>query len=189
MAAEKAHELISLVPADFVETLLQQSLGLEAIGLALLSAHLIIFWLSQDSNVTPPVCLTAFAAATIAKTPPMRTGFTAWKIAKGLYLVPVLIAYTQLISWDVTTVVTIGIFAIFGTYAMIGAIEGYLEGQLNLLWRLLLAVIGVLLVWPNLPIWIRLVCVALFIAIFIYSGKTAARVERAHSAVRGAKSA
>lgn len=67
MAEEKAHELISLVPADFVETLLQQSLGLEAIGLALLSAHLIIFWLSQDSNVTPPVCLTAFAAATIAK--------------------------------------------------------------------------------------------------------------------------
>lgn len=54
---------------------------------------------------------------------------------------------------------------------MIGAIEGYLEGQLNLLWRLLLAVIGVLLVWPNLSIWIRLVCVALFIAIFIYSGK------------------
>lgn len=72
---------------------------------------------------------------------------------------------------------------------MIGAIEGYLEGRLNLLWRFLLAVIGVLLVWPNLPIWIRLVCVALFIAIFIYSGKTAARVERAHSAVRGAKSA
>ncbi len=100
------------MPADFVETLLQQSLGLEAIGLALLSAHLIIFWLSQDGNVTPPVCLTAFAAATIAKTPPMRTGCTAWKIAIGFYFVPVLIAYTQLISWDATTVVTIGIFAI-----------------------------------------------------------------------------
>ncbi len=54
---------------------------------------------------------------------------------------------------------------------MIGAIEGYLEGRLNLLWRLLLAVIGVLLVWGNFPIWIRLVCVALVIAIFIYSGK------------------
>ena len=32
----------------------------------LLSAHLIIFWLSQDSNVTPPVCLVAFTAAAIA---------------------------------------------------------------------------------------------------------------------------
>ncbi|EKO3485987.1 TRAP transporter permease [Vibrio fluvialis] len=171
MALEKAKELVELVPADFLDTLLQQSLGLEAVGLALLSAHLIIFWLSQDSNVTPPVCLTAFAAATIAKTPPMRTGLTAWKIAKGLYLVPLLIAYTQLIDWDPMTVITIGFFAIVGTYAMIGAIEGFLEGPLNWPIRVLLAVIGIALVWPNIPLLVRVVCVALFIAIFIYSGR------------------
>lgn len=171
MALEKAKELVELVPADFLDTLLQQSLGLEAVGLALLSAHLIIFWLSQDSNVTPPVCLTAFAAATIAKTPPMRTGLTAWKSAKGLYLVPLLIAYTQLIDWDPMTVITIGFFAIVGTYAMIGAIEGFLEGPLNWPIRALLAVIGIALVWPNIPLLVRVVCVALFIAIFIYSGR------------------
>ncbi|MBY7960185.1 TRAP transporter permease [Vibrio fluvialis] len=171
MALEKAKELVELVPADFLDTLLQQSLGLEAVGLALLSAHLIIFWLSQDSNVTPPVCLTAFAAATIAKTPPMRTGLTAWKIAKGLYLVPLLIAYTQLIDWDPMTVIIIGFFAIVGTYAMIGAIEGFLEGPLNWPIRALLAVIGIALVWPNIPLLVRVVCVALFIAIFIYSGR------------------
>ncbi|HDV0902375.1 TPA: TRAP transporter permease [Vibrio fluvialis] len=171
MALEKAKELVELVPADFLDTLLQQSLGLEAVGLALLSAHLIIFWLSQDSNVTPPVCLTAFAAATIAKTPPMRTGLTAWKIAKGLYLVPLLIAYTQLIDWDPMTVITIGFFAIVGTYAMIGAIEGFLEGPLNWPIRALLAVIGIALVWPNIPLLVRVLCVALFIAIFIYSGR------------------
>ncbi|KQH91868.1 TRAP transporter permease [Vibrio fluvialis] len=171
MALEKAKELVELVPVDFLDTLLQQSLGLEAVGLALLSAHLIIFWLSQDSNVTPPVCLTAFAAATIAKTPPMRTGLTAWKIAKGLYLVPLLIAYTQLIDWDPMTVITIGFFAIVGTYAMIGAIEGFLEGPLNWPIRALLAVIGIALVWPNIPLLVRVVCVALFIAIFIYSGR------------------
>ena len=138
MALETAKEMVALVPADFMETLLEQSLGMEAVGLALLAAHLIIFWLSQDSNVTPPVCLTAFAAATIAKTPPMRTGLMAWKIAKGLYLVPLLIAYTGLVSWDVTSVITVGFFAIIGTYALIGAIEGYLEGPLNILTRLLL---------------------------------------------------
>ncbi|MDT8866480.1 TRAP transporter permease [Vibrio fluvialis] len=171
MALENAKALVELVPADFLDTLLQQSLGLEAVGLALLSAHLIIFWLSQDSNVTPPVCLTAFAAATIAKTPPMRTGLTAWKIAKGLYLVPLLIAYTQLIDWDPMTVITIGFFAIVGTYAMIGAIEGFLEGPLNWPIRALLAVIGIALVWPNIPLLVRVVCVALFIAIFIYSGR------------------
>lgn len=72
---------------------------------------------------------------------------------------------------------------------MIGAIEGYLEGPLNVLLRLVLAVIGVVLVWPNLPIWIRLVCVALFVAIFIYTRKSSTRVERANSAVQEAKSA
>ncbi|MFM2593191.1 TRAP transporter permease [Vibrio harveyi] len=171
MALETAKEMVALVPADFMETLLEQSLGIEAVGLALLAAHLIIFWLSQDSNVTPPVCLTAFAAATIAKTPPMRTGLMAWKIAKGLYLVPLLIAYTGLVSWDVTSVITVGFFAIIGTYALIGAIEGYLEGPLNILTRLLLVVVGTLLVWHDIPMLVRVASCAVFIAVFIYSGR------------------
>jgi TRAP-type uncharacterized transport system fused permease subunit len=171
MALETAKEMIALVPADFVETLLEQSLGLEAISLALLSAHLIIFWLSQDSNVTPPVCLTAFAAATIAKTPPMRTGLMAWKIAKGLYLVPLLIAYTNLVSWDVTSVLVTGGFAIIGTYAFVAAIEGYLENKINLLTRAVLIVLGVALVWPDISVVIRLVCVALFVGLFIHTAR------------------
>jgi len=171
MALSTAQEMVALVPADFMETLLEQSLGIEAVGLALLGAHLIIFWLSQDSNVTPPVCLTAFAAATIAKTPPMRTGMMAWKIAKGLYLVPLLIAYTGLVSWDVAEVLTVGAFAIVGTYAMIGAIEGYLEGPLNVLLRVVLLATGVALVWHNVPIWARLIACVVFVAVFVYSNK------------------
>ncbi|SFO86993.1 TRAP transporter permease [Enterovibrio norvegicus] len=169
MTLEVAKEMLLLVPADFKETLLEQSLGVETVGLALLSAHLIIFWLSQDSNVTPPVCLTAFAAATIARTPPMLTGMTAWKIAKGLYLVPILIAYTQLISWNISDVLLVGVFAIVGTYAMIGAMEGYLEGPLNIALRLVLLGTCVLLLWPSLPIGLRLLACGIFAAIFIYS--------------------
>ena len=171
MSLDKAQQLLALVPADFMGTLLEQGLGLETVGLALLSAHLIIFWLSQDSNVTPPVCLTAFAAATIARTPPMRTGLTAWKIAKGLYLVPLLIAYTSLVSWDWVSVITIGFFATVGTYALIGAIEGYLEGQINLFLRGLLGTLGVVLVWPDLPLTARIVATIMFVALFIYSGR------------------
>jgi len=54
-------------------------------GVPLLIAHLVVFWYSQDSNVTPPVCLAAFTAAGIAGARPMATGFESWKIAKGLY--------------------------------------------------------------------------------------------------------
>ncbi len=171
MALADAQQLIALVPSDFMGTLLEQGIGLEQVGLALLAAHLIIFWLSQDSNVTPPVCLTAFAAATIAKTPPMRTGLTAWKIAKGLYLVPVLMAYTALISWDITTVLTIGFFAVFGTYALIAAMEGYLESALNIGLRALSLVSAILLLWPDMPLLVRVVGLVIFLSLFFYSRK------------------
>lgn len=171
MSLETAQQLLSQVPADFMQTLLEQSLGLETVSLALLSAHLIIFWLSQDSNVTPPVCLTAFAAATIARTPPMRTGFTAWKIAKGLYLVPLLIAYSGIVSWDTVSVLEAGVFAILGTYAFVGAMEGYLEGKIHLIMRILLVAIGCALVWPETALIVRLACCAILVAFVWYSRK------------------
>lgn len=176
MLEHTANELVALVPADFMSMLLEQALGAEAVALALLSAHLIIFWLSQDSNVTPPVCLTAFAAATIAKTPPMRTGLMAWKIAKGLYLVPMLIAYNGLVSWDISHVLQVGAFAIIGTYALIAAIEGYLEAQLNWLMRVLMLVTGVCLVWPELSMIVRLAAIVVFMGTFIYSRQKAPAV-------------
>ena len=68
MPAADAAALLAKVPADFTSQLLQQALSPALLTTALLSAHMIIFWLSQDSNVTPPVCLAAFAAAAIAGT-------------------------------------------------------------------------------------------------------------------------
>ncbi|MGB0732702.1 MAG: TRAP transporter permease, partial [Pontibacterium sp.] len=92
MPMADAQALLAGVPSDFKSQLLEMALDPQLLAMTLVAAHMIIFWLSQDSNVTPPVCLTAFAAAAIAKTPPMSTGFMAWKVAKGLYLVPLLFA-------------------------------------------------------------------------------------------------
>lgn len=101
----------------------------------------------------------------------MRTGFTAWKIAKGLYLVPLLIAYSGIISWDTMSVLEAGLFAILGTYAFVGAMEGYLEGKVHLLMRLLLIVIGCALVWPETPMSVRLACCGILIGFVWYSRK------------------
>ena len=119
---------------------------------ALLSAHLIIFWLSQDSNVTPPVCLTAFAAAAIAKTPPMATGLTSWKLAKGMYLVPILFAYTNFVGGTPMEVMLIFVTATVGVYALGAAIEGHMEAPLNWPLRILVGAAGVALMWPNTPV-------------------------------------
>jgi len=107
----------------------------------LLTAHLIVFWLSQDSNVTPPVCLAAFTAAGIAGSKPMATGVEAWKIAKGLYIVPLMFAYTPLVTGDAALVIQIGGFALFGIYAVNALIQRYAEGPLAW-WSYVLLIVG-----------------------------------------------
>jgi TRAP transporter 4TM/12TM fusion protein len=73
--------------------------ALSELGVSLLAAHLAIFWYSQDSTITPPVCMTAFVAAQIAKAKSyMRVGLSTVKIAKGLYIIPLLFVYTPLLS-------------------------------------------------------------------------------------------
>ena len=67
----------------------------EEFGIPLLVAHLVVFWWSQDSNVTPPVALAGFAGAAIANASPMETSVQAWKFAKGLYLVPLFMVFNE----------------------------------------------------------------------------------------------
>ena len=135
---------------------------------SLLAAHMIIFWLSQDSNVTPPVALAAFTAAGIAGAKPMATGFTAWKLAKGLYLIPLLFAYTPLVSGDWSEALAVAVFALFGLYALVGLLEGWLEGPLSWPMRLLLVVPAWLLLWPDLDLALRLLGLLLMAGPWIF---------------------
>lgn len=169
MSEVDAKALLALVPSDFKGQLLQQALDPVALSMILLSAHMIIFWLSQDSNVTPPVCLTAFAAAAIAKTPPMKTGFMAWKIAKGLYVVPILFAYTNFIGGSPLEVFTIFVFALVGMYAFVGFMEGYLEGPLNIVLRIVSGALALALLWPHAPLWLNVAGLVAFVVLFMYS--------------------
>ena len=165
MPLADAQALYALVPRDFTTTLFEQALAPATLTTALLSAHMIIFWLSQDSNVTPPVCLTAFAAAAIAKTPPMATGLTAWRVAKGLYIVPVLFAYTPFLAGDFWLALWIFSYGSIAVYALAGAIEGFMEAPLSWPERALLAALGVFLLWPTPDLW-NLLGLAAFVLLF-----------------------
>ncbi|MCC0053628.1 MAG: TRAP transporter fused permease subunit [Rhodobiaceae bacterium] len=152
MPVAEARALVSATPQEVLSLVYDQVLDPAVVTAALLSAHLIIFWLSQDSNVTPPVCLTAFAAAAIAKTPPMATGLTSWKLAKGMYLVPILFAYTNFVGGTPMEVMLIFVTATVGVYALGAAIEGHMEAPLNWPLRILVGAAGVALMWPNTPV-------------------------------------
>ncbi|MBB4305227.1 TRAP transporter 4TM/12TM fusion protein [Rhodobium orientis] len=154
MPPADAEALWNALPPEVVTQIMAQQRLALPVALttgALLSAHMIVFWLSQDSNVTPPVCLTAFAAAAIAKTPPMLTGFTAWRLAKGLYLVPILFAYTPFLTGTIPQMLTLFAIATLGVYALGAAIEGHMEAPIPWPLRILLGAAGVALVWPNTP--------------------------------------
>ncbi|MCW8860493.1 MAG: TRAP transporter fused permease subunit, partial [Deltaproteobacteria bacterium] len=144
-----ARAIIDSVPVDLISAVRESMLSEQVLMYALLSAHLIVFWLSQDSNVTPPVALAAFTGAAIAGTKPMETGFQSWKIAKGLYVVPLLFAYTPFIGGSWEQVFMVFFFALFGLYAFAAGIEGFMESKLNLLFRLLTLGAAVALLWPT----------------------------------------
>ncbi|WP_022666356.1 TRAP transporter permease [Desulfospira joergensenii] len=87
-------------------------------GVNLIAAHMIVYWLSQDSNITPPVCIAAFAGATIAEANMWKTALVAFKYAKFLYLGAFLFGYVPGFSmqgdaWDIVKaylIITIGTF-------------------------------------------------------------------------------
>lgn len=108
-------------------------------GLSLLTAHLIVFWLSQTSNVTPPIALAAFAGAGVANANPMKSSVEAFKLAGGLFIIPIMMAYTNLVdssagAWSLTLSIVQTLTIII---AIAVSIEGYLLRVLTTAERLL----------------------------------------------------
>jgi TRAP transporter 4TM/12TM fusion protein len=145
--------------------------ALESMGVPLLVAHMIVFWYSQDANVTPPVSLASFAAAGVAGANPMQTAFASWKLAKGLYIIPLVMAYRpllgvgdhyQLLHWDVAfTMIT----TTLGLVSLAAAMERYLFRRATWTETLLLIVGGAGLLWP-LP-WCDLIGLMAFGAVIV----------------------
>ncbi|MEH0018810.1 MAG: TRAP transporter fused permease subunit [Desulfobacter sp.] len=88
------------VTAAYLITAVVAVPALTHLGVNEIAAHMIVYWLSQDSNITPPVCIAAFAGATIAKANMWKTAFTSFKFAKFLYLGPILFGYVPGFSLD-----------------------------------------------------------------------------------------
>jgi TRAP transporter 4TM/12TM fusion protein len=176
MPAAEAARLFAAFPPEMRGQVVEATLAPGATTLALLSAHMIIFWLSQDSNVTPPVCIPAYAAAAIAKASPMATGFVAWRLAKSLYFIPLIFAYQPFLSSDPMVQLAIAGFALPGIYALSAAIEGFAEARLNVVERAVLAVAGFVLIVPfgQLVNWIA---IAVFIALMALNLVKARRTE------------
>jgi TRAP transporter 4TM/12TM fusion protein len=114
------------VTAAYLITAVVAVPALTHLGVNEIAAHMIVYWLSQDSNITPPVCIAAFAGATIAQANMWRTAFTAFKFAKFLYLGPFLFGYVPAFSLDgsASDIVVAFVLIFFGTWAYAWLLSG-----------------------------------------------------------------
>jgi len=124
--------------------------ALKKLGVPILTGHLIVFWLSQDTHITPPVCIATYTAAGIADSSPLLTALTAFKIAKGMYILPFLYAYTPiLLNGPVLAVIETVFFTIFGLMAFAMALEGFSYKNLENFERIIIGTGAVLMLWPG----------------------------------------
>ena len=141
------------VTAAYIVVAVVAAPALTGLGVPLLTAHLILFWLSQTSNVTPPIALAAFAGAGVAGGRPMPTAFQAVRLAAGLFMVPLLMAYTPLLPGAGEPLGPAqGVAFVGGLVAMAAvALALYGHGVRAVSWpvRLLLAAGALLLLFPD----------------------------------------
>lgn len=138
--------------ANYVVTATVAAPILVEFGVPLIAAHMFVFYFGIIADITPPVCLAAYAGAGLAGANPMRTGITAFKIAIAAFIVPFMfVIQPELLLQDVTfsgftpSIVT----AVLGMGAIAAGLIGYRQAGDPAFERLLLVAGGVLLVFPN----------------------------------------
>ena len=121
-------------------------------GVPALAAHFFVFYFGIVADLTPPVALAAYAGAAIAQANPMKTAFTATKLAIGAFIVPYVFALNPAMLFIDTTageVILICITSFVGIFAVSSALEGYFLHHMKWYERIVCVVGGLLLIYPG----------------------------------------
>ncbi len=116
-----------------------------------LAAHMFIFMFSCIGAITPPVAVTAYTAAAIAKANPNLTGYTAFRFGLVAYIVPfIFISSPALLLIGAPMEVFQAVFtALIGVMCLVGAVEGYLFIKVHATSRVLLGIAALLTIIPG----------------------------------------
>ena len=140
------------------------------LGVPEIPAHLVVFYAACLSNITPPVCVSAFAAAAIAKADPMKTGFAALKFGTTLVLIPLSFVYVPelLFQGEIHRIILVAISYAIGYAALAVGIQGrdYFFGTINNFTRLLFFVSSVCFLLP-LIYWLKLLGIVILILAYV----------------------
>ena len=121
-------------------------------GVPALAAHFFVFYFGIVADLTPPVALAAYAGAAIGQANPMKTAFTATKLAIGAFIVPYVFALNPAMLFIDTTapeVALICITSLVGIFAVSASLEGYFLHHMKWYERIICVVGGLLLIYPG----------------------------------------
>ena len=121
-------------------------------GVPVLAAHLFVMYFAISSGITPPVCLVAYAGAAIADAPPMKTGFTAFKLGIAAFIVPFIFIFEPalLLMGDWPTILQAVFTAVLGVVCLASSMQGWLFTESSPAERVMMFVAGIVLVYPGL---------------------------------------
>ncbi len=122
-------------------------------GVPDIAAHFFVFYFGIVADLTPPVALAAYAGAAIAQANPMKTAFTATKLAIGAFIVPYVFALNPAMLFVDTSaleVITICITSIVGIFGVSAALEGFFLHRMAWYERIISVVGGLLLIYPGI---------------------------------------
>jgi TRAP transporter 4TM/12TM fusion protein len=122
-------------------------------GVPIMAAHFFVFYFGIVADITPPVALAAYAGSAIAKSNPMKTAFTASRLAIAAFIVPYMFAFNPamlLIDTTVLSVIQMTITAVIGIFGVAAGMEGHCFARMNIVIRLVEICGGLMLIHPSL---------------------------------------
>jgi len=99
-------------------------------GLDPMSVHMFLLYWGMLSFITPPVALAAFAAASVARSEPMQTGFEAMRIGSIIYFIPFFFVFNPALLGNAGTLEVLVVCgtAVLGILMVAASLQGYLIG-------------------------------------------------------------
>jgi TRAP transporter 4TM/12TM fusion protein len=124
--------------------------ALTEVGVPPLAAHLFVLYFGMMSMTTPPVAVAAFAAASIAQSDPIKTGFAGMRFGWSAYIVPFLFVAspTLLMEGNAVDVSLAVATAIMGVYLVSVAVAGFMTRPIGPLLRVAFAASGLAMMVP-----------------------------------------
>ncbi|WP_246050089.1 TRAP transporter permease [Aquibacillus sediminis] len=122
-------------------------------GLEIIPVHLFVFYFGIVADITPPVCLAAYAGAGIAGANPFKAGLTAIKLAIAAFIIPYTFVFNPILvltgDYTILTLAIAIVTALLGMMAISSSLMGYFS-RTSLVWeRLVFFFSGIMLITPN----------------------------------------